>query len=126
MKKRHFPIFLLLTLSFQSMAQHEMIKLNSGWKAKKAVEIVADGTVISGKDFKFYDWMDAVVPGTVLTTLLHNQKVPDPFFFYKIGHRSSHQTGLANSCCNRKANRWESPFKFLEQWTSIFYKRFFY
>ena len=66
--------------SLLAIAQHDLIKLNSGWKAKKAVEVVVDGTVISGKDFKRYDWMDAVVPGTVLTTLLHNQKVPDPFF----------------------------------------------
>ena len=80
MNKRYFFILLLLALTFQSKAQHETIKLNSGWKAKKANEILVDGTVISGKDFKFFDWMDAVVPGTVLTTLLHNRKVPDPFF----------------------------------------------
>ena len=80
MNKRYFPILLLLTLSFQSMAQQGVIKLNTGWKAKKANEVIGDGTVISGKYFKFYDWMEAVVPGTVLTTLLHNQKIPDPFF----------------------------------------------
>ncbi|MCD6354373.1 MAG: hypothetical protein J7L95_02385, partial [Prolixibacteraceae bacterium] len=46
----------------------------------RANEIPVDGTVISSPEFEFYDWMDAVVPGTVLTTLLHNKKVPDPFF----------------------------------------------
>ncbi len=80
MKTKIFPIVLFLALSFQGMAQHEPIKLNSGWKAKKANEILVDGSVISAKEFNFYDWMDAVVPGTVLTTLLHNKKVPDPFF----------------------------------------------
>ena len=80
MIKRYFPIFLFLTLSFQAMAQQGETKLNTGWKAKKANEVIGDGTVITGRDFRFYDWMDAVVPGTVLTTLLHNQKVPDPFF----------------------------------------------
>ena len=25
-------------------------------------------------------WMEAVVPGTILTTLLHNKQIPDPFF----------------------------------------------
>ena len=73
-------ILLLMLASLQTLAQQSVIKLNSGWKAKKAIDLTVDGTVISGKDFQFYDWMDAVVPGTVLTTLLHNQKIPDPFF----------------------------------------------
>jgi mannosylglycoprotein endo-beta-mannosidase len=72
-------IFFLILVSLQTIAQVE-IKLNSGWKAKKAIDLTVDGTVITGKDFQFYDWMDAVVPGTVLTTLLHNQKIPNPFF----------------------------------------------
>ena len=80
MKIKSFCILALWVISFQAFSQHDVIKLNSGWKAKKAVEVVVDGTVISGKDFRLYDWMEAVVPGTVLTTLLHNQKVPDPFF----------------------------------------------
>ena len=73
-------IVLLTILTLPAIAQQEVIKLNSGWKAKKAIDVLVDGTVITGKDFKLYDWMEAVVPGTVLTTLLHNQKVPDPFF----------------------------------------------
>lgn len=73
-------ILLLILISFQTLAQQNEIKLNSGWKAKKAIDLTVDGTVISGNDFQLYDWMDAVVPGTVLTTLLHNQKIPDPFF----------------------------------------------
>ena len=77
---RFFLFILLIFSSFLINAQTREIKLNSGWKAKKATDLIADGTVISGKDFQFYDWMEAVVPGTVLTTLLHNHKVPDPFF----------------------------------------------
>ncbi len=80
MKIKFSALLLLLGLSFQGIGQHEVIKLNSAWRAKKAGDVLVDGTVVSGKDFKFYDWMEAVVPGTVLTTLLHNQKVPDPFF----------------------------------------------
>jgi len=76
-----FNVFLLLLVfSVQVIAQNDIIKLNTGWRAKKAMDVVVDGTVISSKDFQLYDWMDAVVPGTVLTTLLHNQKVPDPFY----------------------------------------------
>ena len=80
MNQRRLLIVFLIFTSFQATAQRELVKLHSGWKAKKAIEVLVDGTVITGKNFQFYDWMDAVVPGTVLTTLLHNQKVPDPFF----------------------------------------------
>ena len=65
---------------YQSFAQNQEILLNKGWQAKRASELTVDGTIISAPDFQFYDWMDAEVPGTVLTTLLHNHKVPDPFF----------------------------------------------
>ncbi len=80
MKTKSIATILFLALSVQVFARHEMIKINSGWIAKKSEDITADGTVITGKEFKFYDWMEAVVPGTVLTTLLHNHKIPDPFF----------------------------------------------
>ncbi len=72
--------FLFVATGMQSFAQNQEILLNEGWKAKRASELTVDGTIISAPDFQFYDWMDAVVPGTVLTTLLHNHKVPDPFF----------------------------------------------
>ncbi len=75
---------LIITLSvitgFSSIAQKQEILLNTNWKAKRANEVPVDGTIVSSFDFQFYDWMDAVVPGTVLTTLLNNNKVPDPFF----------------------------------------------
>ncbi len=80
MKKNRFILFLLLLFIHQAYAQTGSVRLNAGWKAKKASEITVDGTVITGKGFQFYDWMEAIVPGTVLTTLLHNQKIPDPFF----------------------------------------------
>ena len=72
--------FLLIAFCNQITAQEPVLKLHSGWKAKKASEVLVDGTVVTSKDFQFYGWMEAVVPGTVLTTLLQNQKVPDPFF----------------------------------------------
>jgi len=73
-------ILLVVLFSTSVFAQKQEILLNSGWKAKRANEVLVDGTIISSSDFRFYDWMDAVVPGTVLTTLLHNQKFPDPFY----------------------------------------------
>jgi len=77
---------ILLSLIFSafffsySVAQPSLILLNKGWKAIRATDIKLDGTVITGNAFNSDGWMDAVVPGTVLTTLLHNKKIPDPFF----------------------------------------------
>ena len=59
MRRLLIALFTFLTLPV--IAQHEAIKLNSGWKAKKAIDVLVDGTVVTGKDFKLYDWMDAVV-----------------------------------------------------------------
>ncbi len=78
---RYFFILIFSVLITGNLfAQKQEIILNKNWKAKRAGELTVDGTVISKPDFQLYDWMDAVVPGTVLTTLLHNGKVPDPFF----------------------------------------------
>jgi len=71
---------LILTTAIASFGQTQEILLDEGWKAKRASEVPMDGTVVSSSEFELYDWMEAVVPGTVLTTLLHNNKVPDPFF----------------------------------------------
>ncbi len=82
MREKHSISTLLLVVltTTISYAQNSEILLNKGWKAKRVNEVPVDGTVVSSSKFEFYDWMDAVVPGTVLTTLLHNNKVPDPFF----------------------------------------------
>jgi len=59
--------------------QPSSIILNEGWKARRATDVMADGTEITSPGFKPEGWIDAVVPGTVLTTLLHNKQIPDPF-----------------------------------------------
>ncbi len=73
-------VFLILTTTIASFAQTREILLDEGWIAKRASDVTVDGTVVSTPGFELYDWMEAVVPGTVLTTLLHNEKVPDPFY----------------------------------------------
>jgi hypothetical protein len=80
MRRNILTLILFLGTVPGSFAQPEEIILDKGWKAKRALEVPVDGTVISTREFDLYDWMEAVVPGTVLTTLLHNKKVPDPFF----------------------------------------------
>jgi hypothetical protein len=54
--------------------------LHDNWKTKRATDVLKDGTEITSEPYKPDGWMDAIVPGTILTTLLHNDLIPDPFF----------------------------------------------
>jgi mannosylglycoprotein endo-beta-mannosidase len=80
MKTNLFTLIILLVLMEVTIAQNVTYQLPNRWKAKRCNEIVADGTQITSEYFKPDGWMDAVVPGTILTTLLHNNQVPDPYF----------------------------------------------
>jgi mannosylglycoprotein endo-beta-mannosidase len=64
---------------YDTEGQTSSILLNEGWKARRAIDIMADGTEITSSGFKPEGWIDAIVPGTILTTLLHNKQIPDPF-----------------------------------------------
>jgi hypothetical protein len=55
-------------------------ELNSGWRCLSVKEVKAGGENISRPAFDITRWMEATVPGTVLTTLLRNKQVPDPFY----------------------------------------------
>ena len=70
---------ILLTFSFLLQAQAPY-ELNSGWKCQAIGKIKADGAKLSTKDFSTKGWLDATVPGTVLTSLINNHLEPDPFF----------------------------------------------
>ncbi len=54
--------------------------LSDIWLAQKADLVGYGGEIISRPEFNPVGWLDAVVPGTVLSTLLFNKLVPDPFF----------------------------------------------
>jgi hypothetical protein len=76
MKRNLLICSLIFIFSQGTYSQQSSFLLNSNWKARKAVDVLIDGTVITGKDFNPQGWIDAVVPGTVLTTLLHNKLIP--------------------------------------------------
>ncbi len=80
MKKLTFLLISLFIVPFKTFSQPEVHFLHGSWKARKAIDVLIDGTQITGQDFRPEGWMEAVVPGTVLTTLLHNNQFPDPFF----------------------------------------------
>ena len=54
--------------------------LNGRWLAQRVDRVQASGEILSGREYRPEAWLDAVVPGTVLTTLLYNKLIPDPFF----------------------------------------------
>jgi hypothetical protein len=58
----------------------EKTLLNSGWYARRANEIKIDGNILSSSRFNSSGWINARVPGTVLTTLLENNYFPAPEF----------------------------------------------
>jgi len=72
-------LFLLIVGSLNTKAQ-ERYELNTGWLCSNIKEVKAGGLQISNNNFLLNNWMPATVPGTVLTTLLNNKKVPDPFY----------------------------------------------
>ncbi|MDR3339676.1 MAG: beta-glycosidase [Candidatus Symbiothrix sp.] len=88
-QKTVFTLFLLLTVYPVYSQQNEKIQLpntgekeilNSGWLARRADEIKIDGNQLSISPFNPAGWMNAKVPGTVLTTLLENKIFPAPEF----------------------------------------------
>lgn len=54
--------------------------LSGGWRLIEAPKIRAGGATVSRPEFKTTNWLDAVVPGTVLTTLVERGIYPDPDF----------------------------------------------
>ena len=56
------------------------ITLNSGWKLQDASTLTATGATISTTGYSTTGWYNAVVPGTVLTSLVADGVYPEPLF----------------------------------------------
>lgn len=54
--------------------------LQDGWEMVSANNVADSGTIISQRGYKSDNWFNAVVPGTVLTTLVSNGVYADPAF----------------------------------------------
>ncbi len=65
---------------FTLLASAQVIPLTTGWKAKKASEVNIDGRQLTMEDPDLSGWLNATVPGTVLTTLVNNGLMPDPWY----------------------------------------------
>jgi hypothetical protein len=54
--------------------------LSSGWEMAEASQVISADQSIFNQDFNTSEWYDAIVPGTVLTTLVDQGVYPDPYF----------------------------------------------
>ena len=71
---------IVLFTAIQNVSAQTSYELNSGWKCKPSTTTVDGGDMISSPTYLLSGWQTAVVPGTVLTSQLHNKQVPDPFY----------------------------------------------
>lgn len=76
---KHSLLALLLAVPGWAHAQTRY-ELKTGWQCSPIAKTKEDGTVLSSPAHALAGWMPAVVPGTVLTTLLANKQIPDPFY----------------------------------------------
>jgi mannosylglycoprotein endo-beta-mannosidase len=70
-------LFLLFSSFLHAQPPYE---LNTGWKCQAIGKVTAEGGQLSTPGFSTKGWLEATVPGTVLTTLINNHLEPDPFF----------------------------------------------
>jgi hypothetical protein len=56
------------------------IDLNQGWYCNNIDSVNGTGSEISISSYPLINWLPATVPGTILTTLLDNGLIPDPFY----------------------------------------------
>ncbi|MBX2842346.1 MAG: glycosyl hydrolase [Flammeovirgaceae bacterium] len=72
-------LFTILIFGSNVLAQSKY-ELDGEWRCSPISEVSASGESISKTSFKTAKWLPATVPGTVLTTLLNNKLIPDPFY----------------------------------------------
>ena len=80
MHRKQLSILLLIAFSYSTLHSQTVYELNDGWKCMKASFVKDDGNKISSSNYDLGKWKTAIVPGTVLTTMLNNKEVPDPFY----------------------------------------------
>ena len=79
MNKPYFLLLVLLCIASFSYAQNSY-ELTGGWQCRQASLVQQTGEQLSSANTLLEGWQPAVVPGTVLTTLVANKEVPDPFY----------------------------------------------
>ncbi|MDE3185162.1 MAG: glycosyl hydrolase [Bacteroidota bacterium] len=71
-------LFLFYFFSFNAKAQK--YELNKGWKCINIKDTRLGGEKISEPTYSLNGFVNATVPGTLLTTMLNNKMIPDPYY----------------------------------------------
>ncbi|MGH2563063.1 MAG: glycoside hydrolase family 2 protein [Ginsengibacter sp.] len=77
---KFLKLFLLPACFFYLNEFAQQYELNTGWQCINIKNIKDNGEKISSPSYKLKGFIQATVPGTVLTTMLNNKMVPDPFY----------------------------------------------
>ncbi len=77
---KYLKLFLFFACFTTFNANAQQYELNEGWQCINIKKIKDRGEKISEPSFKLKGFMKATVPGTVLTTMLNNKMIPDPFY----------------------------------------------
>lgn len=80
MSKRLLSVVLSALLCLGIVEAQNRYELNSGWRCMPSTKTKDGGENISEASYAISKWKKAVVPGTVLTTMLENGEIPDPFY----------------------------------------------
>jgi len=80
MGKNYWLSVILSVFSCLLLHAQNSYELNAGWKCQAIGKVKASGATLSRQNFSTAGWLDATVPGTVLTTLIANHLEPDPFY----------------------------------------------
>ena len=76
---RFFTLLIFYLLISRTTPAQSHYELSSGWKCSPIAAVEVSAPQLSSPSYPVASWKPAVVPGTVLTTLLQNKEIPDPF-----------------------------------------------
>ncbi len=77
---KFLKLLLLFFCLFSFNAKAQKYELNEGWKCINIKDARAGGEKISEPSYSLKGFINATVPGTVLTTMLNDKMIPDPFY----------------------------------------------
>lgn len=79
MIRSFFPAIIALLFPVQLLTA-QTIPVASGWQLQDAAKVPQSGAEVAQGSFASNGWYAAIVPGTVLTTLVHNNVYPEPLY----------------------------------------------
>lgn len=76
---KYLAVALLILLYLDIRAQNA-VELAGNWFCRNVESVVGNGEELTRNGIESAEWMSAIVPGTVLTTMIANKLMPDPFY----------------------------------------------